>query len=797
MRSLRSVPGSVAGLVLALSAGEPVQAGKIFEKYWGNIDGGDYAAGPWFYIDDKGDPVPTSPPEFFQFAILNFGALIPARTAYTITVTTAPTVEGVDVADDVTLDCTGSILNVSSDVSILPDFDEPSTLTLAGGSLSVNGDLVVGVDAVEAARSSFILSDVATLVIQGDLRVRPSGFADLRKGFAGGLRNAGTVALRPGSQATVNATVGFTQFGPTSGGGVTTPGGTLSMEVFSPGLYDQLRTGGAATLGGTLVVRRDEKGFFPLGTVVPDIIRATSITGRFDAVLFTPAFPENLRFRINYPTFARAEAGKFIGIDLEVVELPPQPNVGDGSQGASAITGRPVSAVAADFNGDGFPDLAGAVPALAANTGGPIGGGVVVVLNLGVDGNGDWLGFGPAATYLPGLGPVSIAAGDLDQDGDRDLAVVNPGNSPFPAGLRVLLNDGAGAFTAFGAPADSFVDVGADPRGVAIGNFIADPADLLDLAVTSLDGPGGPGQVVIVENQGSPAIRAWNGLVRFQRFPVATDDPGTIQPGGLDNPKDVDDLAIGAGPGGGGGGGESNLFVFFNTNDPDPDPLTPLFNGGQSIPVGAGPEHLSIIDMDNDGDADIVTSNRDAGTVSIVQNLGPDPEGGLFAVQSLSAGATPGPLAVLDIDADSDRDLAVVVDDESSPGDRFIQVLRNDTPIGNVGGPLVFALGQTFGQTAGPLFILPGDADLDGDADLLAFTDPPAAPTEQATAFLNALCATDLDGSGGTGLGDLTRFLSDFGRSVPAGDPGDFDLDGAITTADLVVLLGFFGAPCR
>src|SRR5207245_1020198 len=110
-----------------------------------------------------------------------------------------------------------------------------------------------------------------------------------------------------------------------------------------------------------------------------------------------------------------------------------------------------------DFNGDGRPDLAAAVP----------GSGVSILL-----GRGD-ASFGPEARYGTGAAgyPSSIAVGDFNGDGRQDLAVaiIVPGFplSPIPAissdygradltvlnqssllspGISVLLGRGDGTF---------------------------------------------------------------------------------------------------------------------------------------------------------------------------------------------------------------------------------------------------------------------------------------------------------------------------------------------------------------
>ena len=106
-------------------------------------------------------------------------------------------------------------------------------------------------------------------------------------------------------------------------------------------------------------------------------------------------------------------------------------NQGDGTFGGLTRldTGQvPNSVAAADFDGDGDPDLA--VTNELSDT-------VSVVVNRG---SGTFV---VTRTLAVGDGPVFVVAADLDGDGDVDLATANMHSNS----VAVLLNDGAGNFT--------------------------------------------------------------------------------------------------------------------------------------------------------------------------------------------------------------------------------------------------------------------------------------------------------------------------------------------------------------
>jgi hypothetical protein len=109
-----------------------------------------------------------------------------------------------------------------------------------------------------------------------------------------------------------------------------------------------------------------------------------------------------------------------------------------GSAVAYAVGLGARSVAVGDVNGDGTPDIItanfGSIP---ANLGGPtpghtvrLGHTVSVLLN---DGHGH---FGPAAAYPVGVGPRSVAVGDVNRDGKLDIVTANYGGNS----VTVLLN---------------------------------------------------------------------------------------------------------------------------------------------------------------------------------------------------------------------------------------------------------------------------------------------------------------------------------------------------------------------
>lgn len=141
---------------------------------------------------------------------------------------------------------------------------------------------------------------------------------------------------------------------------------------------------------------------------------------------------------------------------------------------------NPAQIVAADFNGDGVPDLAVAnfipidqslpVPNQKSN--------VVILLGKG-DGT-----FTPAAgsPITVGLYALALAAADFNQDGKTDLAVDNYGDiaAPQTQTLTLLLGDGKGGFAAAGPP----TQLGDSPNDLVAADLNGDGT--IDLAIPNL-----------------------------------------------------------------------------------------------------------------------------------------------------------------------------------------------------------------------------------------------------------------------------------------------------------------------
>jgi hypothetical protein len=282
--------------------------------------------------------------------------------------------------------------------------------------------------------------------------------------------------------------------------------------------------------------------------------------------------------------------------------------------------------------------------------------------------------FWPVIGYETGAGPRSLALGDLDANGQLDLAVANVDENS----VSVLLHDSTG----FVSPVD--YANGARPGWVALQDLNSDGT--LDLALTSIqsksvmvlpgrgDGTFGP----VGEN---PTPQSVSSLVLGDVNNDGNWDIVAAPNGDLTQPESADSSFVSVFLGDGSGAfaapqlvapGKDCFSVALGDVDHDgkldlarldarSDTVSVLLGNGdgtfrssQEYATGKAPVFVTFADLDDDGQLDLLTADSASNEVSVLLGL----NGGTFAPRAAyRSGESPHHLSVADLNGDRHPDL--------------------------------------------------------------------------------------------------------------------------------------------
>jgi len=233
------------------------------------------------------------------------------------------------------------------------------------------------------------------------------------------------------------------------------------------------------------------------------------------------------------------------------------------NQTSPGLGGDPMGLGIADFNLDGFNDVA---VVLQDN--------FEVQILLGAANGTLTLG----RHFDTGFLPLTLAVGDFDGRNGPDIAVANTQDN-----LTVALNNGAGRFTT------RQIRPRADASGIVAGDYNGDGR--LDLAFADFFNS----QVAIMLGDGSGGFTAAGGFdVGSRPLSLAQGDfngDGRLDLATCSSTDDTASLLLGAGDG--------------------------SFTPGATLPVGRAPAAIVAADFDGDGRSDIATANADEDTVTV------------------------------------------------------------------------------------------------------------------------------------------------------------------------------------
>ena len=295
----------------------------------------------------------------------------------------------------------------------------------------------------------------------------------------------------------------------------------------------------------------------------------------------------------------------------------------------------PLSITSADFNGDGFKDLATA--SINSNN-------VSVLLGTGTG------SFGPGSNFTVGTAPYSVISADFNGDGNKDLAVANSGSND----VSILLGTGTGSFGA----ATNFT-VGNLPYSVFSADFNGDAN--ADLAVANYTS----NNVSILLGTGTGSFSV------ATNFTVSITNAHSVTSADF-NSDGKADLAVGD-------YNSSDVSILLGTG-------TGSFGAATNFIAGFRPWFVISSDFNGDGKVDLATANYSTGGVSILLGTG---TGSFGAATNFITGSMPFSVCSSDFNGDGKIDLAT-----ANYGDNNVSILIG-TGTGSFGSAINFTASNT------------------------------------------------------------------------------------------------------
>lgn len=498
------------------------------------------------------------------------------------------------------------------------------------------------------------------------------------------------------------------------------------------------------------------------------VLRAGDPQGAFDIIQTTVPPPAG-----TFLTLVQSGSSIAGMTEFSLVVRPLNGDAAFGGNNNATLQGTAVAAETLNWDNVGGDDL------LIAVSNGPSQNGFLqLVENAGQDGLINRI------VPLDAAEPMCLAVGPLDSDGRTDAVV----GTKSPNRLRIYSNNSSNPSNGAFLPSTQFVPIGP----ILSVTVIPPSSGLVGLGAGTIgagtgNSNGSAGGAVTLHQPSGAVIQT----VSVPVTPTTTLSRSRRVTTGGASSTTVDEQLV----------GENGRVVVLTQNGGG------VWGQAQSIAVPGKPLSMDEADIDGDGRFELISANaapvaQGSGSALPVLTLFRGLSTGLSApVPIAPAGASSGlDVVLLDVDADGDKDIVSV--HRTLGLESKAVLIRVDVPPSLPGQARPITIGQQSEQpSTKPLFCARGDMDGQGgedlflvDAGLVSLTDSSSAPLVRLRVAELAAppCVGDLDGSGLVEAADLAMVLAAWQSGSGAADVNG---DGLVEGADLALVLGAWG-PC-
>ncbi len=309
--------------------------------------------------------------------------------------------------------------------------------------------------------------------------------------------------------------------------------------------------------------------------------------------------------------------------------------------------------------------------------------------------------FNARVDFATGSNPAGIVAfADIDGDGKPDMVIVNRATNTFS-----ILKNTTAVGTVTAASFAKKVDFATDstPSFVAIGDLDGDGKQ--DIVITNMY----TNKISVYRNTATlGTINAASFAAKVTFISDTVSMPTSVAIGDLDG-DGKPELAVA-------NSFSNTVSILKNTSKVGSIDAT-SFAPSVDFTTGLGPTSVAISDMDGDGKLDLIVTNLNAKTISVLRNkttLSIIDTTSFATKVDFTVGTGPNALTIGDLNADGKPDIIV-----ANQGNNTISILQNTASAGSISATSFASKVDLYTNGASPYYVSVGNIDSDSLPDIV------------------------------------------------------------------------------